>query len=135
MATQPTTDGNEASIGELVAAIKDDVRGLVQGEIDLAKAELRDEARHAGLGGGLIGVAVLLGLLAALLLSEALVYGVAALGLSRGWAYLVVGVFYLAMVGALGMIAKSRFALVKGPQRTKTNAQRAAQALRPTPRT
>jgi uncharacterized membrane protein YqjE len=135
MATEPTTDGPEASIGELVAAIKDDVRGLVQGEIDLAKAELRDEARHAGVGGGLIGVAVLLGLLAAGLLSVALVYGVAALGLTLGWAYVVVGVFYVALAGALGMIAKSRFALVKGPQRTKTNAQRAAQALRPTPRT
>lgn len=135
MATQSATDGADASIGELISAITDDVRGLVHDEIDLAKAELRDGAKHAGVGVGMIAVAAMLGLLASVLLSVALVYALDAIVLTRGWAYLTVGVFYLALAGVLGLIAKNNFNKVKGPQRTAANAQRAVQVLRQSPRT
>lgn len=131
MARLPSTPDSAPSVGQLVASIKDDVTGLVRGEIDLAKAELREEAKQAGVGGGMIAVAAALGLLALVLLSIALVYGVSALGLTLGWSYLVVGGAYLVLAGLLGLLAKGRFAHVKGPQRARASAQRAVEALRP----
>lgn len=134
MAIRPTTDAPDASIGQLVASIKDDLTGLVRGEVELAKAELREEAKAAGLGGAMIAVAALLGLIALVLLSIALVYGVDALGLTRGWSFLVVGVAYILLAGLLGLVARSLFARVKGPQRARESARRTAAALRPSSR-
>jgi len=129
--TEPVPEQSDPSIGQLVASIKDDVTGLVRGEVEMAKAELRAEAKAAGLGSAMVAVAAFLGLFALGLLTIALVYAVDALWLTRGWAFLAVGVLYLVVAGLLGLAAKGRFATVKGPQRTRASAERAAQALRP----
>jgi hypothetical protein len=131
MAIRPEPDNTETSIGDLVASIKEDLTGLVRGEVELAKAEMRDEARSAAFGGGMIAVAALLGFLASILLSVGLVYAVDALGLTRGWSYVVVGGFYIVCAGAFGWIAKSQFGRVNGPSRAIASTQRAVKALRP----
>lgn len=133
MAARATSDGADASasIGQLVASIKDDLTGLVHDEIALAKAEVREEAQSAALGGAFIAVAVGLGLLAVVLLSFALVYGVAALGVGLGWAFLIVGGAYIIVAGLLGLLAKGRFGKIQGAPRAKITAQEAARALRP----
>ena len=48
---------SEPSIGDLVALAIRDVTQLLRFEIDLAKVELREDARRAGLAAALLGIA------------------------------------------------------------------------------
>jgi protein-S-isoprenylcysteine O-methyltransferase Ste14 len=54
----------ERSAGDIVQDVLRDVGEIVQGEIRLAKAELREQAGRAGQAGGLAGGAAVCGLLA-----------------------------------------------------------------------
>jgi hypothetical protein len=140
MASGPTANGPSASdedtsIGRLVAGIQQDLTILVRGEIELAKAELRQSVAQGGLGGGLIGAAAFLVLLAVVLGSIALAYGLVALGLHPGWAFLIVAGFYLLLAGALGLLGRNRFGHVRGPERAQKVAARVRQAFRPSSRT
>lgn len=81
--TAPTAD-TEPTIGQLVTAIKDDVTGLIRGEIDLAKTELRDQAKSGGMAAGLLAAAAVVALFAVGMLSMAAAYGIHALGLGLG---------------------------------------------------
>lgn len=131
MATRVTSESDgSASIGQLVASIKDDLTGLVRDEIELAKAELKEDAKEAGLGIGLIAAAAFLGLLVIILGSFALVYGVHALGLGLGWSFLVVAGFYLLVALLLLLVARARFGRISKAERTKTTARAAARALK-----
>ncbi|MBD0293389.1 MAG: phage holin family protein [Jiangellaceae bacterium] len=121
----------EASIGQLVAGIRQDLNALVRGEIELAKAELRDSAAQAGVGAGLLGAAAYLAVLASIVGSVALGYALVALGLHPAWAFLVVAVFYLLVAGVLALVGRRRLTRVRGPERAKRTAARAAQVLRP----
>ncbi|SDU22763.1 phage holin family protein [Jiangella alkaliphila] len=134
MAARATSEADgSASIGQLVASIKDDLTGLVRDEIELAKAELKQDAKEAGLGGALIAVALFLGLLATILGSFALVYGVHALGLGLGWSFLVVAGAYVLVALLLLLTARSRFGRISKVERTKTTAREAARALKRSP--
>lgn len=53
---------NQADIAELIKDIQVDVTAIVRGEIELAKAELLPQAKAAGIGAGLFGVAAVIGL-------------------------------------------------------------------------
>ena len=79
----------------LVSALKDlfaDLRDLIQKEVRLAKAEM-GEAVAGGLKAGIwMAGAGLLALIAGLLLIQAIVVGLASLGLGIGWASLIVAV-------------------------------------------
>ncbi|PZF82826.1 phage holin family protein [Jiangella anatolica] len=130
MAARATEADGSASIGQLVASIKDDLTGLVRDEIALAKAELKADAKETGLGFGLIAVAAFLGVLVIILGSFALVYGVHALGLGLGWSFLVVAGFYLLVALLLLLVARSRFGRVSKAERTKVTAREAARALK-----
>jgi hypothetical protein len=131
----PSTSDADPSIGLLIAGIQQDLTILVRGEIELAKAELRQSVAQGGLGGGLIGAAAFLVLLAFVLGSIALAYGLVALGLHPGWAFLIVAGFYLLLAGALGLLARNRLGRVRGPERAQKVAARVMQALRPRSRT
>ena len=137
MAAGPAAGGADAdaSIGELVAGIQKDLTSLVRGEIELGKAELRESAARAGLGGGLIALAAFLVLLALVMASIALAYGLVALGLHPGWAFLIVTGFYLLLAGILGLFARNRFKGIRGPERAQRAAARATRALRLSSRT
>jgi hypothetical protein len=129
-----TAQPDDPSIGQLVASIKEDLTGLVRGEIDLAKAELRESAGRAGLGGALGAMAGYLAMLASILLSIAAAYGLVAAGVGPAVAFLIVGGAYLVIATALALIARNRLQHVSGPERAKRSAARASRALRPSAR-
>lgn len=139
MTTTPASGGfgvaegkSEPSVGQLVSAVREDVSGLIRDEIELAKAEIRQDVKAVALGGVLVGAAGFLGVLVVILLSIALAYGLVALGLAPGWAFLIVAGFYLLLAGGLVLIAKSRFGAVTGPTRAREGARQAMKALRAT---
>lgn len=130
MAARATSEADgSASIGRLVTSIKDDLTGLVRDEIALAKAELKEDAKSAALGSAMSGAAAFLLLLATVLGSFALVYGVHALGLALGWSFLVVAAFYVLVALVLLLLARGRFGRISMAERTKVTARDAARAL------
>lgn len=130
MAARATSEADgSASIGRLVTSIKDDLTGLVRDEIALAKAELKEDAKSAALGSAMSAAAAFLLLLAVVLGSFALVYGVHALGLALGWSFLVVAGFYVLVALVLLLLARGRFSRISMAERTKVTARDAARAL------
>ena len=64
----------EKSLGELVGAMASDLSSLVRQEIELAKVELRDEAKRAGTAAGMFGAAGVGAWMAVIMLSFALAW-------------------------------------------------------------
>jgi len=65
---------DERSVVEIIGDVASDLTALVRQEMELATAELKQEATKAGKGAGMLGAAGLLGHLALVFLSLALVY-------------------------------------------------------------
>src|ERR1700710_216578 len=102
--TTPSSTGREeelaeTSIGELIGNISDDLSTLFRQEVELAKAELKQEASKAGKAAGMLGVAGFAGYLAVVLLSFALVFALANV-MDAGWAALIVALLW-AIIGAV----------------------------------
>jgi hypothetical protein len=89
----------ETSIGDLIANISNDLSQLFRQEVELAKAELKQEAGKAGKAAGMLGVAGFAGYLAVVLLSFAAVFGLANI-MDAGWAALIIAAIW-AIVGAV----------------------------------
>jgi hypothetical protein len=107
--SQPTVrpDVEDRSVGELLGQVAGDVSTLVRQELDLAKAELRQEASKAGKAGGMLGGAGVLGHLTVAFFALALMF---ALGnvMDLGWAALIVGVLLAIGAAVLFSIARKR---------------------------
>ncbi len=118
-ASTPTgTPIAEQTLGQLVATASKDLSVLVHKEIELAKAELSVQVKHAGIGAGLLGGAGFLGIFALAFLSTALAFGLAGLGLPLGIGFLIVGVLYLLGAGIFALIGKRNLSKVGPPERT-----------------
>jgi len=98
-ATRYPADTEQASVGDLVALALSDVSQLVKCELDLAKLELKADARRLGIGGALIGVAAFVGCLVLMVLSFAFAYGLIALGIWAWAAFLIVAGTYIVLAG------------------------------------
>ena len=74
--TTETPDVSQHSVGELVGQVANDLSTLVRQEMALAKAEVKDEAKKAGKGAGMLGAAGLAGYFLLLFLSLTLMWGI-----------------------------------------------------------
>lgn len=108
----------EPSLGTLVASATKDLSALVRSEVELAKHELKSEAKHAVAGSGMFIVAGFFGLLALILLLIAAAYGLTALGLAPGWAFLIVAVVLLLLAGALAFVGLRQVKKIGAPEAT-----------------
>lgn len=95
----------DRSLGDLVGDLAAQVSGLVGNHIDLAKAELRDEARGAARAGGLAAATGVSGLVALIMLSEAAGWGLSEV-MDPGWAFLIVGAAWTSAGAVLGASAR-----------------------------
>jgi hypothetical protein len=103
-AAYPTDDHRsdeveQTSVGELIGNISNDLSQLFRQEVELAKAELKQEAAKAGKAGGMLGGAAFAGYLAVVLLSFALVFALSNV-MDPGWAALIVAVLW-GIIGAV----------------------------------
>ena len=94
-----TEQDDSRSVGAIVGDIAKDMSSLIRQEMDLAKTELKTEVTKAGKGAGMLGGAGFAGYLAVVLLSFALVFGLANV-MDAGWAALIVAVIW-AVIGAV----------------------------------
>jgi membrane protein len=120
----PPADGNsredlhDASIGELFKRLSADGGHLIQQEIQLAKAELQENAARAAKAGGKIGVAAAIALPGIGALIAALVIGLGILLNSYWVSALIVGIVVLAIAGFLAKGAINDFKQGLAPRET-----------------
>jgi uncharacterized membrane protein YqjE len=92
-----------ASVGDLVSLAVRDVTRLVRCELELARLELRSDARRLFMSVALTGVAGFAGILVMFMLSYALAFGLITLGIWNWAAFLIVAGAYV-VLGALAML-------------------------------
>lgn len=107
----------EPSLGELVTGMTADFGTLVRKELELAKAELREEAKTTGKAAGMFGAAGVAAHFALLFVSLALAWGLDGL-MPRGFAFLLVGLLYAAGAAVLATQGKNRMREARGPEQT-----------------
>jgi uncharacterized membrane protein YqjE len=100
-------DLRERPIGELLKQLSQETTTLVRKELDLAKAEMAQKGKQAGLGAGMFGGAGIVGLLALGALTACLI--LALTPAMKDWlAALIVAVVYAAIAGILALVGRSR---------------------------
>ena len=100
-------DQRDQSIGELLKQLSQETTTLVRQELELAKAEMAQKAKQAGVGAGMFGgagVAALLGLAG---LTVAAIAGLDA-AMPLWLAALIVGLVWLAVAGVLALQGKRK---------------------------
>ncbi|MDT3395155.1 phage holin family protein [Streptomyces sp. B1866] len=123
-------EGGNRTLGQLVATATTELSALVHDEIALAKAELRDGAKRAAIGSSAGIVAGVLVLFSLPVLSFALAYGFHAwTDLHLGWCFLIVGVLYWLLAGALGGLAYAKIRKVRPPRKSIREAKETAAVL------
>ncbi|MFI9239273.1 phage holin family protein [Streptomyces cinnamoneus] len=122
-------DGANRSLGQLVATATTELSALVHDEIALAKAELRQDARRLGIGGGAIAAAGVLALFSLPVLSFAAAYGIHNLGLGLAWSFLITGAAFLLLAAVLGLLAVAKFKKISKPEKSIASAKETAAVL------
>ena len=123
-------DPSSASVGELVGSITNDLSTLMRQELDLAKAEVKQEAVKSGKAAGWYGTAGFAGYMVLLFASIAGWWGLANL-MDEAWAALIVtGVW--AVIGAVAYSAGRRQArqIHPTPERTVETMKEIPDALK-----
>ena len=107
MATPEQDDLRERPAGELLKELSEHTTTLVKQEIELAKAELGEKGKKAGIGAGMFGGAGLLGVFAFAALTTCIL---AALDTAMPlWlAALIVAVVYGAIAGVLALQGRNK---------------------------
>ena len=114
--TRPPT-GSDRSLGELISEATSELSTLVRKEIELAKAELKQDVSAIGKGAGAFGGAGFTAYLGVLFLSLAAMFGLDAV-LPMWAAALLVGIGYLVVAGILGVMGKKAIGQMPGVPRT-----------------
>lgn len=120
-AEAPPPDPKDASTGELIGQLSDQVTTLVRDEVRLAQAEVTQKAKRFGIGAGLFGGAGLMALLGLNALVTAVILGIATA--LPGWlAGIIVGVVLFAVAGVLALLGKRDVQKAAPPLPTETIA-------------
>ncbi|WP_299567763.1 phage holin family protein [uncultured Sulfitobacter sp.] len=125
-----STDPNKSAGGLLGDALSH-VSALVRNEVDLARAEVDENLKSAGVAIGLIIGAVVVALTALNVLSAALVAALTEAGVPAGWSALIVGVFFAVVAYVMANKGTNDLKLRSlAPSRTAKNVKRDAQAVK-----
>jgi len=117
---QGQTAASKESLGDLVALAVSDISQLVRYEVDLAKLELRADARRLGMGAVLFGIAAFVGCLVLMVLSFAYAYGLMAAGIWAWAAFLIVAGTYVLLAALAVLIGYTRFKGLTGLRKTRS---------------
>ena len=119
----PDTTGGDKSIGEALGDVTRDLSVLVQQELALAKAEVRQTATRAGQTAGMFAGAAVAAFLFVLFLSLALWVAISD-RTGPGWGAVIVAVIWLVAGVVLYLVARAQMKKVGGiPQTTETLSQ------------
>ena len=125
MTHQAASSSGDPSVGELLTQLSEETSRLVRNELALAKVEMIDKAKHAGVGAGLFSAAGILAHFgAAVLIATAIL----ALDLVMpAWlAALIIGIVVLIAAGVAALLGKKQVSQAgpPAPERTIDNVKR-----------
>jgi len=124
--TEPRTAvRDEPSVAELLTRLSEQSSRLVRDELELAKVEITDKVRHAGIGAGLFSAAGVLGLFGVGTLITTAILALS-LVLPAWLAALVVTVVVFAAAGVAALVGKKQVqeAAPAAPQETIDSVER-----------
>jgi hypothetical protein len=126
---RPDVEGT--SVGALMGEVAKDLSTLMRQELELAKVEVKAEAKKAGTGAGLFGAAGFAGYMVLMFLSIALWWALSHL-VGHSWSALIVAILW-GIVGAVAfLMGKKKFAQVNPkPERTVDTLSQVPGALKP----
>jgi uncharacterized membrane protein YqjE len=120
----------DQSIGDLVSVATRDISQLVRYEVDLAKLELKADAKRLSIGAALLGVAAFAACLVLMLLCFAFAFGLVALGIWEWAAFLIVAGTCLLLIAGATLIALRMVRHVDGMSKTRRSVADGISALR-----
>jgi hypothetical protein len=101
------SDARDRPTAELMRELTDQTTSLVRQEIELAKVELAEKGKKAGVGAGMFGAAGLFGAGAFAAITACLIWALSTFVV--GWVgALIVGVVYAAIAGVLALRGKKQ---------------------------
>jgi uncharacterized membrane protein YqjE len=101
------TDVRDQPVGDLVKQLSEQTQALARKEVELAKLELTQKGKRAGIGAGMFGGAGLMALYGLGALTAAAILALATA--LEGWlAALIVAVGYFAVAGVLALTGRSK---------------------------
>jgi len=118
-----------SSLGDLLGEVSRDMSTLIRQEMELAKAELRESAKRATKGAGLMGGAGYAALMAVFFLSVALWWVLGYL-VGNAWSALIVAVIWAVIALILYLVGRKQLAQVKGAPQTAETIKEFPQTLK-----
>jgi uncharacterized membrane protein YqjE len=103
----PTPTRDDASAAELVKQLSEQTSRLVHHEVELAKAELSEKGKRAGIGAGMFGGAGVFGLYALGALTAAAIAALAT-AVATWLAALIIAVVWGAIAGVMALTGKKK---------------------------
>jgi uncharacterized membrane protein YqjE len=100
-------DLRDRPVGDLLKQLSEDTATLVRKEVELARAEVTEKGKQAGIGAGMFGGAGVAALLALGSLTACLI-ALLATGMKVWIAALIVTVLWAAIAGVLALVGKNR---------------------------
>ncbi|WP_424213025.1 phage holin family protein [Streptomyces sp. BI20] len=118
--------GVERTLGQLVASATAEMSALVHDEIALAKVEIRQDVKRAGIGSVGLIIAGVLALFSLPVFTFAAAYGIHNLGLGLAWSFLIVGGAMVLLGLLVALFAVSKLKKVKPPQKSIASVKETA---------
>jgi putative superfamily III holin-X len=127
-------DVSDSSVGELFSRVTQDLSALMRQELELAKAEVRQEVTKSGKAAGMLGGAGFAGYMVLLFASIALWWGLSNV-MDQGWAALIVTVIWAVIGAVLYTTGRRQMKEVHPtPTRTVETVRELPDALKPSAR-
>jgi hypothetical protein len=102
----------EHSLGELFGRLGEDLSGLISSQMELARAELTQEAKQAGRAAGMLGAGSVLAYLTLTLLCFAAAWGLSEV-VPEGIAFLIVGLVVGVVAAVLVLVGRKQVEAAK----------------------
>jgi uncharacterized membrane protein YqjE len=123
-------DQSSASVGALISEVTSDLSTLMRQELELAKAEVKQEASKTGKAAGMLGGAGFAGYMVLLFLSIALWWALSN-SMDQGWAALIVAAVWAVIGAVLFVLGRNRLRDVNPkPERTVETLKEVPDALK-----
>ncbi|MDQ1629479.1 MAG: hypothetical protein QOI54_3223 [Actinomycetota bacterium] len=123
-------DVSGTSVGALISEVTSDLTTLMRQELELAKAEIKQEAVKSGKAAGMLGAAGFAGYMVVLFLSIALWWGLANV-MDEAWAALLVAAIWAIVAGVLAVSGRAKMREINPkPERTVDTLKEVPDALK-----
>jgi len=130
-ATEAERRAQDESLGTLLSQVSTDLSTLIRQETALAKAELRESAKKAGRGAGLLGGAGVAGHFVLLFLSIALWAAIGGTAVGYAWSAVIVAVLWGIVAAVLAIIGKKSLDQIEGVPQTTDSLKKIPEAVTP----